>query len=105
MGLNFANLADHHLRVIWLAMILAKMEKKKFHPHTKCDKTCACMDGLTIKNKVNSTIECKCGVGVNFEKIMMMALVHEFRNRVPETCIIFPGNTPSATSKRQLRIF
>lgn len=29
LGPNYANLAEHHLRVIWLAMILAKMEKKK----------------------------------------------------------------------------
>lgn len=29
LGPDFANLADHHLRVIWLSMILAKMEKKK----------------------------------------------------------------------------
>ncbi len=29
LGPNFANLAEHHFRVIWLAMILAKMEKKK----------------------------------------------------------------------------
>lgn len=29
LGPNFANLADHHLRVIWLALILAKMEEKK----------------------------------------------------------------------------
>lgn len=29
LGSNYANLAEHHLRVIWLAMTLAKMEKKK----------------------------------------------------------------------------
>ena len=31
MGSNFANLAEHHFRVIWLAMILTKMEKKKIN--------------------------------------------------------------------------
>lgn len=29
LGPNFANLADHHLRVIWLALVLAKMERQK----------------------------------------------------------------------------
>ena len=28
LGPNFANLAEHHFRVAWLAMLLAKMEKK-----------------------------------------------------------------------------
>jgi putative hydrolase of HD superfamily len=28
LGPNFANLADHHFRVIWLVLLLAKMEKK-----------------------------------------------------------------------------
>jgi putative hydrolases of HD superfamily len=29
LGPDFANLADHHFRVMWLSMILAKMEGKK----------------------------------------------------------------------------
>ena len=29
LGPSFANLADHHLRVIWLSLILAKMESRK----------------------------------------------------------------------------
>ena len=28
LGSNFANLAEHHFRVIWLALLLAKMEKR-----------------------------------------------------------------------------
>ena len=29
LGSKFANLAEHHFRVIWLSKILAKIEKKK----------------------------------------------------------------------------